>query len=56
MAEPVLAAHCEVGFDVVELAEESAEGDVPFIVELGVSEDEDAILVSAVSTIIDGRV
>ena len=52
MAEAVLTAHCEVGLDIVQLAEEPAEGNVPLIVKLGVAEDEDAVLVSTVSTIV----
>ena len=40
----VLAAEGQVGFHVVELAEEGGEGNVGGVVELGVAEDEDAVL------------
>ena len=44
VGEPVLPAHREVGRDIVQLAEETAEFHVPGIVKMGAAEDEDAML------------
>lgn len=44
VGEAVGAARGEVGLNVVESAEEAAEGDVPGVVEVGAAEDEDAVL------------